>query len=48
MKWHLRTAWVALGFVASIVVPLRLAEIHQAHEARPGREVAVSLPANPR
>lgn len=48
MKRHLRIAWVALGLVASVVVPLRVAEIHQAHEARQGRELAASLPANSR
>lgn len=30
----LRFAWVAIALVAAVVVPLRIAEIHQAHSDR--------------
>lgn len=34
MSRRYRVAWAALAFVAAIVVPLRLAEISQAHADR--------------
>ncbi|WP_196769935.1 hypothetical protein [Stenotrophomonas maltophilia] len=34
MSRRLRLAWAAVVLVATVVVPLRLAEIHQAHADR--------------
>lgn len=31
MSRRLRLAWAAVALVAAVVVPLRIAEIHQAH-----------------
>ncbi len=42
----MRTAWAVLGLVASVVVPLRITEIHQAYEARQAKALVASLPAN--
>lgn len=34
MSRRLRLAWAAVALVAAVVVPLRIAEIHQAHSDR--------------
>ncbi len=34
MNLRLRLAWVAVALAAAVVVPLRIAEIHQAHADR--------------
>ncbi|WP_196769382.1 hypothetical protein [Stenotrophomonas maltophilia] len=34
MSKRLRIAWAAVALVAAVVVPLRIAEIHQAHTDR--------------
>lgn len=34
MSRRLRFAWAAVALVAAVVVPLRVAEIHQAHSDR--------------
>lgn len=34
MSRRLRLAWAAVALAAAIVVPLRIAEIHQAHSDR--------------
>ncbi len=34
MNRSLRLAWAAVALVAAIVVPMRIAEIHQAHSDR--------------
>lgn len=34
MSRRLRLAWAAVALVAAVVVPLRIAEIHQAHTDR--------------
>ncbi len=34
MSRRYRIAWVAVALLAAIVVPLRIAEIHQAHTDR--------------
>lgn len=34
MNRCLRLAWAAVALVAAIVVPLRIAELHQAHSDR--------------
>lgn len=34
MTRRLRLAWAAVALVAAVVVPLRIAEIHQAHSDR--------------
>ncbi|WP_329767275.1 hypothetical protein [Stenotrophomonas maltophilia] len=34
MNRSLRLAWAAVALVAAIVVPMRIAEIHQAHADR--------------
>ncbi|MCK6230988.1 hypothetical protein [Stenotrophomonas indicatrix] len=34
MSRRLRLAWAAVALVAAVVVPLRVAEIHQAHSDR--------------
>lgn len=39
MNRRYRVAWTALAFVAAIVVPLRLAEISQAHADRDAAKV---------
>lgn len=38
----LATAWIALGIVAALVLPLRVAEIHQAHQDRAAAELRVA------
>lgn len=34
MSRRLRLAWAAVALVAAVVVPLRIAEIHEAHNDR--------------
>ncbi|HEL4148036.1 TPA: hypothetical protein UM348_000732 [Stenotrophomonas maltophilia] len=34
MSWRLRLAWAAVALLAAVVVPLRIAEIHQANADR--------------
>ncbi|HHA2954803.1 TPA: hypothetical protein ACOFD1_000431 [Stenotrophomonas maltophilia] len=34
MSRRLRLAWAAVALVAAVVVPLRIAKIHQAHSDR--------------
>jgi len=34
MSRRLRLAWATVALVAAVVVPLRIAEIHQAHSDR--------------
>lgn len=34
MNRRIRFAWVAVALIAAVVVPLRIAEIHQAHSDR--------------
>lgn len=36
MSRRLRLAWAAVALVAAVVVPLRIAEIHQANADRDG------------
>lgn len=39
MSRRLRCAWAAVALVAAVVVPLRVAEIHQAHGDRDAAKV---------
>lgn len=34
MSWRIRLAWAAVALLAAVVVPLRMAEIKQAHSDR--------------
>lgn len=34
MRWPLRFAWAVVVLMATVVVPLRIAEIHQANSDR--------------
>lgn len=43
MSRRLLLAWAAVALVAAVVVPLRIAEIHQAHTDRDAAKVRWAL-----
>ncbi|QJP18965.1 hypothetical protein HKK60_05255 [Stenotrophomonas maltophilia] len=48
MSRRLRLAWAAVALVAAVVVPLRIAEIHQAHTDRDAAKARWALSASVR
>lgn len=46
MKTPIRAAWTLLAFIAAVVLPLRVAEIYQAHEANQIRSLTATSSAN--